>query len=80
MITRKNIISAKEHFLQTKAESSSTLKSSLLLSTLRSNKILADEVHMRNLLKESTRNKGRAQDESSTLVSSSSATDSIVWH
>ena len=80
MITRKNIISAKEHFLQSKAGSSSTLKSSLLLSTLRSNKMLADEVHMRSLLKESTRNRGRAQDESSTLVSSSSVTDSTVWH
>ena len=80
MITRQNILSAKEHFLQEKAESSSSLKSSLLLSTLRSNKMLADEVHMRSLLKESTRGKGRAQDESSTLVSSRIATDSTDLH
>ena len=80
MITRQNILSAKEHFLQEKAESSSSLKSSLLLSTLRSNKMLADEVHMRSLLKESTRGKGRAQDESSTLVSSRIATDSNDLH
>lgn len=72
MMTRKNILLAKECSKREKAENVSCLKSTLLLSTLRSNKMLADEVHMRSLLKGSTRGRGRGigskQDESSTLV------------
>jgi multidrug resistance efflux pump len=52
--TRQNILEIKENTLKSRAKSGSSLREALQSSTMRANSLLAHEVQLKSLLKEST--------------------------
>jgi hypothetical protein len=76
-VTRDNIARTKEVNSMMKSKSGASLRCSLLEGTVKANKLLEEEVYMRNILKECTR--GTCQDGSSSLVRASLQSIQLIY-